>query len=123
MYTLAELISQNQRPDIRTDVIEIMRMSSYFLNTAQFKPIKSGQVRITRRNGYPTVGARALNGALTAESTGTFDNVFENLSVYNGYSTVDPAFIKFQNGSVLDAEAQCLNDLSIALAKKMEADI
>lgn len=123
MFTLADFMALNVRPDIQTQVINTIRMSSSFIETAVFQPIKSGSLRYTRRNTYPTVAARALNAAMPAESTGSFNTVTENLAIYSGQSRSDRAFIKMQNMSEVDTTTQLLTDLSTSLAKSMEADV
>jgi hypothetical protein len=123
MYTLADFIALNERPQLFLNVINTIRMSSNFLDTAQYLPIAGGSARFTQRNTFPTVAARAINGALPAESTGTFNNVVENLSVYTGNSRIDPAYAKFQNKSETDLQTLAIMDQSKSLAKTFEADI
>ena len=123
MYTLADFLSLNVTPDIRTMVIETMRLNSQLLNSLVFQPIKSGQARFTRRDTYPTTDARALNAALPAESTGGFDNINEFLAVYSGHGYVDRAFRKFENMAERDTIQQTLFDQSMSITKTIERDI
>jgi len=90
--TLAERAKTMKEP-LRKGIVQNIVMESNLMETIPWEDSKSLNAIVTRWQGLPSVGFRRLNEAYT-ESTGTTEQVSEQLAILGGDINIDVVLLK-----------------------------
>ena len=101
-WTLAEL-SKIETDVLRKSVADTLLMESSLLEMVPWETIGTLSTSVIKMKDLPSVGFRKINAGYS-ESTGTFEQKTENISLLGGYIDTDKALARAKN-TVADARA------------------